>query len=66
MIKAIRYLHNRDIDNDGILEQSHNEDWMDTELRAGKVVYSQAYFILGLNNLSYLLAEIGQDEESKK
>jgi glycogen debranching enzyme len=66
MIKAIDYLHSRDIDNDGILEQSHNEDWMDTGLRAGKVVYSQACFILGLNNLSYLLAEIGQDEESKK
>lgn len=55
MIKAIRYLHSRDIDNDRILEQSHNEDWMDTGLRAGKVVYSQACSILGLNNLSYLL-----------
>jgi hypothetical protein len=39
---------------------------MDTGLRAVKVVYSQTCFILGLNNLSYLLAEIGQDEESKK
>jgi hypothetical protein len=66
MINAVRYLQNRDIDNDGILEQSHNEDWMDTGLRAGKVVYSQACFILALNNLSYLLAEIGQDDESKK
>ncbi len=66
MIKAIDYLQNRDIDNDKILEQNHNEDWMDTGLRAGKVVYSQACFILALNNLSYLLAEIGQNDESKK
>ena len=66
MIKAIDYLCSRDIDNDGILEQNHNEDWMDTGLRAGKIVYSQASFILALNNLSYLLSEIGQDDECQK
>ena len=66
MIKAIDYLCSRDIDNDGILEQNHNEDWMDTGLRSGKIVYSQASFILALNNLAYLLSEIGQDNECKK
>lgn len=66
MVKAIDYLQNRDIDNDGLLEQNHNEDWMDTGLRAGKIVYSQACNILALNNLAYLLSEIGQDSESKR
>jgi hypothetical protein len=66
MIKAIDYLQNRDIDNDGLLEQNHNEDWMDTGLRAGKIVYSQACYILALNNLAYLLSEIGKNSESKR
>ncbi|HEX5519696.1 MAG TPA: hypothetical protein VFX18_04590, partial [Candidatus Nitrosocosmicus sp.] len=66
MVKAIDYLQNRDIDNDGLLEQNHNEDWMDTGLRAGKIVYSQACYILALNNLAYLLSEMGQDSESKR
>lgn len=35
MLKAVDYLARRDIDNDGLLEQNHNEDWMDTVLRAG-------------------------------
>src|SRR5215212_4895720 len=54
MLKAVEYLQSRDIDNDGLLEQSHNEDWMDTVLRAGKIVYSQACWILALKNLSSL------------
>jgi hypothetical protein len=66
MLKAVDYLQNRDVDNDGILEQNHNEDWMDTGLRAGKIVYSQSCFILGLNNLSYLLLEIGQTDSAKR
>src|ERR687896_573722 len=32
MLKAIDYLSSRDIDNDGLLEQNHNEDWMDNVL----------------------------------
>src|SRR5215210_4132704 len=55
MHKAVEYLTNRDIDNDGLLEQSHNEDWMDSIMRAGKVVYSQACWILALSNFSLLL-----------
>jgi hypothetical protein len=43
MLKAIEYLNSRDLDNDGILEQNYNEDWMDTALRASKIVYSQAW-----------------------
>jgi glycogen debranching enzyme len=60
MLKAVDYLKNRDIDNDGLLEQNHNEDWMDTILKAGKIVYSQACWILVLSNLSSLLSAIGR------
>jgi hypothetical protein len=55
MHKAVEYLTNRDIDNDGLLEQNHNEDWMDSVMRAGKIVYSQACWILALSNFSLLL-----------
>jgi glycogen debranching enzyme len=58
LLKAIDYLKSRDLDGDGLLEQGHNEDWMDTLLRAGKIVYSQASWILALSNLSSLLSEI--------
>jgi hypothetical protein len=66
MLKAIDHLFSRDKDDDGLLEQNHNEDWMDTGLRAGKIVYSQACMILALNNLSYLLSELGNSNESEK
>jgi glycogen debranching enzyme len=66
MLKAVEYLSNRDTDNDGLLEQSHNEDWMDTVLRAGKIVYSQACWILALSNLSSLLSQLRRDDESDK
>jgi glycogen debranching enzyme len=55
MHTAIEYLANRDIDGDGLLEQNHNEDWMDSIMRAGKIVYSQACWILALTNFSILL-----------
>jgi hypothetical protein len=29
MLTAVGYLSSRDTDNDGLLEQNHNEDWMD-------------------------------------
>jgi hypothetical protein len=63
MLRAIDYLENRDIDGDGLLEQDHNEDWMDTILRAGKIVYSQACWILALSNLSSLLSELERKKE---
>jgi glycogen debranching enzyme len=66
MLRAIEYLNNRDIDNDGLLEQNHNEDWMDTILRAGKIVYDQACWILALNNLSALLSKLGRDREADR
>ena len=66
MIKAVDYLSKRDIDGDGLLEQKHNEDWMDTALRAGKIVYSQACWIMALNDLSVLLSNIGQDDDAKR
>jgi hypothetical protein len=66
MLKAVDYLVSRDADNDGLLEQNHNEDWMDTGLRAGKIVYSQSCWILALNNLSYLLSELDKHDEAEK
>jgi glycogen debranching enzyme len=66
MLGAIEYLNSRDIDNDGLLEQNHNEDWMDTILRAGKIVYDQACWILALNNLSALLSKLGRDREADR
>jgi hypothetical protein len=58
---AIHYLASRDIDNDGLLEQGYNEDWMDTALRAGKIVYDQASWILAARDFSSLLSEIGEE-----
>ncbi len=66
MLRAVDYLAKRDIDNDGLLEQNHNEDWMDTVLRAGKIVYSQACWILALKNLSNLLLTVDKQKESDK
>lgn len=66
MLKAVDFLTCRDVDNDGLLEQNHNEDWMDTALRAGKIVYSQACWILALKELSRLLSSIGRDAESER
>jgi glycogen debranching enzyme len=66
MLRAVDYLASRDIDKDGLLEQSHNEDWMDTVLRAGKIVYSQACWILALKNLSSLLVTTGKQNESDR
>src|ERR671938_161325 len=64
MLKAIEHLKGRDIDNDGLLEQSHNEDWMDTALRAGKIVYSQGCWLLALSDLSSLLSRLSRKKES--
>ena len=64
MLKAVKYLQSRDIDGDGLLEQKHNEDWMDTLLRTGKVVYSQACWILALKSLSNLLLKLGDQRKA--
>jgi Glycosyl-hydrolase family 116, catalytic region len=66
MLKAVDYLAGRDVDNDGLLEQNHNEDWMDTVLRAGKIVYSQACWILALKNLAALLVTIGRQDAANR
>jgi glycogen debranching enzyme len=66
MLRAVDHLASRDIDNDGLLEQNHNEDWMDTILRAGKIVYSQACWILALKNLSSLLVATDKQKESDR
>jgi hypothetical protein len=66
MLKAIDYLISRDKDNDGLLEQDHNEDWMDTILRSGKIVYSQACWLLALTDFAALLLKVGREEDTQK
>ncbi|MGB6591286.1 MAG: GH116 family glycosyl hydrolase [Candidatus Nitrosopolaris sp.] len=66
MLKAIYYLISRDKDNDGLLEQDHNEDWMDTILRSGKIVYSQACWLLALTDFTALLIKVGREGDAKK
>jgi glycogen debranching enzyme len=66
MFKAIDYLNSRDYDSDGLLEQDHNEDWMDTALRAGKIVYSQACWILALKDFSTLLLKLDHKKEAQR
>lgn len=66
MVAAIDYLASRDIDNDGLIEQGYNEDWMDTALRAGKIVYDQASWILAASDFSSLLCEISEENRASK
>jgi hypothetical protein len=66
MTRAVRYLAGRDVDGDGVLEQGANEDWMDTALRSGKIVYSQAAWIMSLNNFAMLLSRLQQQGVEKK
>jgi glycogen debranching enzyme len=61
---AIESLAKRDIDGDGLLEQGPNEDWMDSMLRSGKIVYSQAAWIRALIHFSELLHKVGLSEEA--
>jgi len=62
---AVDALKKKDSDGDGLLEQGPNEDWMDTMLRSGKVVYSQAVWATALFNWSKLLAHLGLSQESE-
>jgi glycogen debranching enzyme len=66
MLKAVCYLISRDEDKDGLLEQNHNEDWMDTILRSGKIVYSQASWLLALIDFTALLVKVGRERDAKK
>jgi hypothetical protein len=66
MLMSVDYLSRCDIDDDGLLEQNYNEDWMDTVLRAGKMVYSQGCCILTVNNLSSLLITGDKQDESNR
>jgi glycogen debranching enzyme len=66
MFDAVKYLLTRDNDDDGLLEQGHNEDWMDTVLRAGKIVYSQGCWILALTNFAVLLTSLDRHNEAQR
>jgi glycogen debranching enzyme len=66
LFRSVDYLLTRDEDNDGLLEQEYNEDWMDTVLRDGKVVYSQGCWLLGLTGFARLLNLLEEEEEVLK
>ena len=66
LFRGIDFLTTRDKDNDGLLEQDHNEDWMDTVLRDGKVVYSQACWLMALTSFSNLLFFYDREDEALK
>ncbi|MEO9320971.1 MAG: GH116 family glycosyl hydrolase [Nitrososphaera sp.] len=66
MMRAVDYLLTRDRDGDGLLEQNHNEDWMDTVLRTGKIVYSQACWIMALRSLARLLDKMQRRREAER
>src|SRR5580765_4652709 len=65
LFRGIDYLLSRDVDGDGLLEQHYNEDWMDTVLRDGKIVYSQACWLLGLSSFAKLLYNMNEDKKAK-
>ena len=65
LFRGINFLKTRDDDNDGLLEQDHNEDWMDTVLRNGKVVYSQACWLMALTSFSRLLFVTNREDEAE-
>lgn len=64
--RGIDYLRSRDEDRDGLLEQDYNEDWMDTVLREGKVVYSQACWLMGLTSFANLLFIYDKEDEAQR
>ncbi len=66
LYRGIDYLTSRDEDNDGLLEQDHNEEWMDTVLRDGKVVYSQACWLMALTSFANLLFVRGKEDEAQR
>ena len=66
LFRSVDYLLSRDEDNDGLLEQEYNEDWMDTVLRDGKVVYSQGCWLLGLSGFANLLNLVDKKEEARR
>jgi len=66
LFRGTDYLASRDKDNDGLLEQDHNEDWMDTVLRDGKVVYSQACWLMALTSFSNLLFVVDKEDEARR
>ena len=66
LYRGIDYLTSKDEDNDGLLEQDHNEDWMDTVLRDGKVVYSQACWLMALTSFANLLFVRGKEDEAQR
>lgn len=66
LLRAQEYLQSRDIDKDGLLEQECNEDWMDTVLRKGKIVYSQAVWLMALKSLNLFLTLLKEEEKASE
>ena len=66
LFRAVQFLTRRDEDNDHLLEQDYNEDWMDTVLRDGKVVYSQACWLMALTSFANLLFVRDKEDEAQR
>jgi len=64
LFQGIEFLLSQDEDGDGLLEQDYNEDWMDTVLREGKIVYSQGCWLLALGSFAKLLCVLNNDKEA--
>ncbi|MHB8567270.1 MAG: GH116 family glycosyl hydrolase [Nitrososphaerales archaeon] len=63
---TIKYLESRDIDGDLILEQGPNEDWMDTVMREGKIVYSQGTWLGALKAWALFLQYRGRKNDADR
>ena len=66
LFRGVDFLTSRDDDKDRLLEQDYNEDWMDTVLRDGKVVYSQACWLMALTSFANLLLVRDKEDEAQR
>ncbi|HEW93096.1 hypothetical protein DRN87_01875 [Candidatus Geothermarchaeota archaeon] len=58
---GLKYLSNRDINRDGLLEQYYNEDWAIGLYREGSVLYSNAVYIKTLENAFDLYIDVDRE-----
>jgi hypothetical protein len=63
---AVDYILRRDVNNDGLIEQSPNEDWAVGACREGNVTYTNLLAFLALEEVYDLFLSIGHDEYRKR
>jgi len=62
IVYGIKYLESRDTNNNGLLEQLENEDWMHSMLRCGSITYSNATALLALDWIISAAISVGDNE----